>query len=207
MNLPMSESHQDELFVESKNSMWPKLLGGLSALVITALVFTGYALIRKRHAEDSGYLALSSPASTGDMKTPPKALIIVDEALLQGGKTTIGGIVRNTSPEKLERLAVELELKHRKDGAMETRLVSLAPAELESQQEGRYSLELKAQDYSSARLVALKAGPRSQALPYTTAVGQKRPPERLEPKTIVVGRPTGKGGEFLNSPDNPARVP
>lgn len=203
----MIESHHDELFAESKGSVWPKLLGGISALVITALVFTGYTLLRKRHAEDSGSLALSSPVSTAATTKPPRALIIVDEALMKGGKTTIGGIVRNTSAEKLEGLSVELELRHRKDGVIETRLVPLEPAQLESQQEGRYSLEVKAQDYSSARLVALKAGPNLLPLPYTTAQGQKRPPERLEPKTIIVGRPSGKGGEFLNSPDNPARVP
>ena len=41
---------------------------------------------------------------------------MVDDALLQGGKTIIGGTVKNTSGEKLEGLAVELELKRRKDG-------------------------------------------------------------------------------------------
>ena len=203
----MIESHQDELFVEPKSSVWPKLLGAISALLITALVFTGYTLLRKRHAESTGSLALSSSASSSEPAKPPKALIILDEALLQGSKTTIGGTVRNTSAEKLEGLSVQLELKHRKDGVTETRLVPLSPSQLDSQQEGRYSLELKAQDYSSARLVALKAGPGLQSLAYATAPGQKRPLERLEPKTIIVGRPAGKGNGFLNSPDNPARVP
>ena len=203
----MIESHHEELFVEPKSPAGLKFLAGLLALVVTGLVFGGYTLIRKRHAENSGSLALSSPGTTANMATPPKALIIVDEALLQGGKTIIGGVVRNTSTETLEGLTVELELKRRSGGALETRLVHLNPAQLNSQQEGRYSLELKAQDYSSARLVALKAGPNLAALPYTTAQGQKRPPERLEPKTIVVGKPSGKRSEFLNSPDNPARVP
>jgi hypothetical protein len=202
----MIESHQDELFVEPKSSAGLKVLAAIAALVITGLVFGGYTLLRKRHAEDSGSLALSSPASPIDTAKPPKALIIVDEALLQGGKTTIGGIVRNTSAEKLEGLSVELELKRRKDGGLETKLISLEPGMLEAQQEGRYSLELRAQDYSYARLVALKGGPNLSPLPYTTSQGQKRPLERLEPKTIVVGKP-GKGGGFLNSPDNPARVP
>lgn len=199
----MIESHQNELFVEPKRSAGPKLLAGLAALLITALVFAGYALLRKRHA---GSLVSSQQATTPTSK-PPQALIIIDEALLQGGKTTIGGVVRNTSSEKLEGLAVELELRRRKDAGIETRSIPLAPASLDSQQEGRYLLELKAQDYSSARLVALKAGPNSLPLPYATAQGQKRPLERLEPKTIIVGRPSGKGGEFLNSPENPARVP
>ena len=203
----MIESHQDELFVEPKSSAGPKLLAGLAALLITALVFTGYTLLRKRHAEDSGVLTLSSPVPVTTTAQPPKALIIVDEALLQGGKTTIAGTVRNTSAEKLEGLSVQLELKRRQGGTTEMRLLLLSPAQLEAQQEGRYSLELKAQDYSSARLVALKTGSSLQPVPYATSPGQKRPPERLEPKTIIVGRPAGKGGEFLNSPDNPARVP
>ena len=199
----MIESHENELFVEPKSSAGPKLLGGLAALLITALVFAGYALLRKRHA---GSLVSSQQATTATSK-PPQALIIIDEALLQGGKTTIGGVVRNTSSEKLEGLAVELELRRRKDAGIETRSIPLAPANLDSQQEGRYLLEVKAQDYSSARLVGLKAGPNSLPLPYATAQGQKRPLERLEGKTIIVGRPSGKGGEFLNSPESPARVP
>ena len=199
----MIESHHDELFVEPKSSAGTKLLAGLAAVLVTALVFGGYTLLRKRHANS---LAASQPAASAEVK-PPKALIIIDEALLQGGKTTIGGIVRNTSSEKLEGLAVEVELRRRRDAVIETRSIPLAPASLESQEEGRYLLELKAQDYSSAKLVALKAGSNALPLPYATAQGQKRPLERLEPKTIIVGRPSGKGGEFLNSPDNPARVP
>jgi hypothetical protein len=201
----MIDSHQDELFTEARRPVGPKLLAGVSALLITALVFTGYALLRKRHAQDSALLYPSAPGA--EPRKPPKALVIVDEALLQGGKTIIGGTVRNTSSEKLEGLSVELELKRRKDGGAETQLVTLEPAQLEPEQEGRYSLQIKAQDYSSARLAGLKVGPSLLALPYTTAQGQKRPPERLDSKTITIGKPSSKRGEFLNSPDNPARVP
>jgi hypothetical protein len=203
----MIDSPPDELFGERKRSATPMVLAGLSALLITALLFAGYALLRKRHAEDSGLASLSNSAQSVETRKPPLALIIVDEALLKDGKTTIGGVVKNTSAERLEGLSVELELKRRKDAATETQLVPLVPALLEPQQEGRYSLQLKAQDYSSARLVGLKAGSTLAALPYTTAPGQKRPPERLETKTIIVGKPASKGGEFLNSPDKPARVP
>jgi hypothetical protein len=202
----MLESPQDELFEEPKRSATPMVLAGISALLITALLFAGYTLLRKRHAEDSGLASLSNPAQT-EARKPPKALVIVDEALLKDGKTTIGGVVKNTSAERLEGLSVELELKRRKDATTQTQLIPLVPALLEPQQEGRYSLQLKAQDYSSARLVGLKSGSTLAALPYTTAPGQKRPPERLETKTIIVGRPASKGGEFLNSPDKPARVP
>jgi hypothetical protein len=202
----MIESHQDELFVESKRSVAPMALAAISALIITGLVFTGYALLRKRHAEESGSLALSS-TPTAEARKPPKALIVIDEALLQGGKTTIAGTVKNTSAEKLDGLSVELELKRRKDGVTEAQLLPLNPPQLEPEQEGRYSLQLKAQDYSSAKLIGLKAGPGLVPLAYTTAQGQKRPLERLETKTITVGKGSKKGGEFLNSPDKPARVP
>lgn len=204
----MIESPQDELFGEPKRSAMPMVLAGISALLITALLLAGYTLLRKRHAEDSGLTSLSNPAQSAETrKQPPKALIIVDEALLKDGKTTIGGVVKNTSAERLEGLSVELELKRRKDAMTETQLVPLVPALLEPQQEGRYSLQLKAKDYSSARLAGLKSGSTLAALPFTTAPGQKRPPERLETKTIIVGKPASKGGEFLNSPDKPARVP
>jgi hypothetical protein len=200
----MIDSRQDQVFVEPKSSAGPKLLAALSALLITGLVFAGYTFMRKRHAETT---ASSLPATTTAAPKPSVVLIIIDEALIKGGKTTLGGIVRNTSSERLEGVSVELELKRRKDAGLETRLVALDPPQLESQQEGRYLLELKAQDYSSARLVSLKAGPGLVPLPYATAQGQKRPLERLEPKTIIVGKPASKGGDFLNSPDNPARVP
>jgi len=198
---------EDELFAESKRSIVPKLLAGTAALVITALVFSGYALLRKRHAQEAASLSLSSQPPA-EPRQPPKALILIDEALPQGNKTIIGGIVKNTSADKLEGLSVEIELKRRKDGVAERQLLALQPDRLEPEQEGRYSLQLKAQDYGSARLVALKAGPNLVSLPYTTAQGQKRPPERLESKTITIGKPSSsKSGEFLNSPEKPARVP
>jgi hypothetical protein len=194
---------QEHLFEEPKRSSLPMVLAGIAALLITALVFAGYTLLRKRHA-DSG-LALNAAAPSEQVK-PPKALIIVDEALLKNGQTMLGGAVKNTSNEKLEDLVVELELKRRKDGGVETQLVPLSPATLEPEQEGRYALQLKAQDYSSAHLSGLKSGAAKTDLAFSTASGQKRPLERLEQKTIIVNKPS-KGGEFLNSPDNPARVP
>jgi hypothetical protein len=135
-------------------------------------------------------------------------LILIDDAVLKGGKTVLAGTVKNTSTEKLGPLTVELELKRRKDGGTEKKQVALEPAQLEPQQEGRYSIELQTQEYGSARVVALKGDAAALALRYTTAPGRKRAPERTESKTITVDkRPTAKGGEFLNSEDNPARVP
>lgn len=203
----MTDSHQDELFIEQKRSGAPAVLAGVAALLVTALVFAGYTLLRRRHAQSTASLVELSQPQTAEPRKPPKAVIMVDDALLQGSKTIIGGTVKNTSGEKLEGLSVEVELKRRKDGIAEKQLVALEPAQLEPGQEGRYSLELKIQDYSSARVVALKAGPNLALLPYTTVPGQKRPPERLESKTVKVDKPASKRGEFLNSPENPARVP
>jgi hypothetical protein len=203
----ITDSQHDELFIEPKGSLGAKLLAGIVALVITGAVLTGYTLLRKRHAEKAASVGPSSQALTPQPKGPPKALILVDDALLQGGRTILGGTVKNTSNERLSGLAVELELKRRKDAGAERKLVPLQPSELEPQQEARYSLELKGQEYGSARLVDLKVGGNSSSLAYTVAQGQKRPPERLESKTITVDRRPSKRGEFLNSPDKPARVP
>jgi hypothetical protein len=202
----MTDSFHEEIFAQPKSSLSLKVIAAIAALVVTVLVFVGYAYLRQRHAGDSA-LSLDSQKPAAEAK-PPKALIKVDEALLSGGKTTLGGAVKNTSKEKLSGVSVELELKRRKDGVAEKKLVMVEPADLEPDQEGRYSLQLQARDYSSARLVALRSGADSAPVPYTTAQGQKRPPERLESKTITVGkRPSSERGEFLNTPDNPARVP
>jgi hypothetical protein len=203
----MITDSEHELFAEPKGSLTPKLLGAGLALLITAGLFLGYTALRKRHEQNNAASVMAGGPQTAEPRKPPKALVLVDDALLQGGKTIIGGTVRNTSAEKLGDVSVELELKRRKDGVAEKRLVALEPPHLEPQQEGRYSVQLKPQDYGSARLVALRVGPNSLPLPYATAQGQKRPPERLESKTITVGKPPSKGGEFLNSPNNPARVP
>lgn len=203
----MIDSHQDELFVEAKPSFGPKVLAAVAALVITAIVFAGYAILRKRHAQNTGSLTNDLQGAAAEPRKAPKALILVDDALVQASMTIVGGTVRNTSPEKLEGLSVELELKRRKDGTAEKKQVTLEPSDLESQQEGRYSLQLQAHEYSSARFVALKSGANFSPVPYSVAQGQKRPPERLESKTITVDKRPSKRSEFLNSPDKPARVP
>ena len=202
----MTDSLHEQLFVEPKGSFGLKLIAAISALVVTIAVLVGYTYLRRRHAINAG-----APASTAqalsEPKKSPKALILVDEALLQGNKTIVGGTVKNTSAERLDQVAVELELKRRKGGQTEKRLVELQPAQLEPGQEGRYALEVKNQEYGSARLVGLTVGPDSRLVAYTSGPGQKRPLERLEGKTIIVERTQAKRGDFLNSPDNPARVP
>lgn len=203
----MTESLREGLFVEPKSTFGLKLIAAISALAVTIAVLVGYAFLRQRHVNNAAAQPSSSQNSP-EPKKSPKALILVDEATLKANKTIVGGSVKNTSTETLRQVAVELELKRRKDGSPEKRLIGLVPSQLEPAQEGRYSLELISQEYGSARLVGLKSGTDATSIAYVSGPGQKRPPERLESKTVIVDRPsTSKHGEFLNSPDNPARVP
>jgi len=198
----ITESNREEVFIEATESSSMKVVAALAALIITAALFLGYVYLRKRQAQ-----AAAPTVATAQPKPSPQALILVDEALIQGSNTVLGGTVKNTGAEKLNTLSVELELKRRKDGRAETRLVPLTPADLDPAQEGRYSLQLKAQDYIAAKVTGLHKS-NSLTVPFTVAPGEKRPPERLDSKTIVVDKPApGKRSEFLNSPDNPARVP
>lgn len=203
----LTDSVDSELLQEEKASFGRKLIAGLLALVFTATVLFGYLYFRNRYLKQD--LSESQPraASTNAPKGPIKAHILMDEALLKGGQTILGGSVKNTSQETLSGLVVELELKRRTGGTSERTTVPLTPGQLEPNQEGRYSLKLPAQQFSAVKLVNLTSEPNATKLAYTTGVGQKRPLEKVEPKVVVVPRPPSKGGEFLNSPDNPARVP
>ena len=198
----MSNSFHEELLLEPKTSTGPKIIAAIAAVVVAALLLGGYFMLRQRHAEK---VAASIPVA--EPRPEPKALILVDDATIGGGKSTLAGTVRNTSNGALSNLQIELELKSRKGAGAETRLVPVEPADLQPNQEGRYSIQLPVQDYASARLIGLKSG--NELVPYTTGQGQKRQPERLESKTITVDKrpPGAKRDEFLNSPDNPARVP
>lgn len=201
----MITEDREEVFIKATESSGLKIAAAVAALLITAIVFVGYGYLRHRQAQAAA--AVQQAVST-QPKAPPQALILVDEALLQGANTVLGGTVRNIGNAKLGGLSVELELKRRKSDTVERKQVPLTPADLETSQEGSYSLQLKAQDYISARVVALRTGSQDAVVPYTLAHGDKRPPEKLESKTIKIDKPApGKRSEFLNSPDNPARVP
>jgi len=202
----MSQFTEENLFAEPRSSATLKLVAVFAALAVTVLVFVGYTTLRKRHAEDAA-LSIEASQPKAQPKPSPKAVIFVDEALLKGGMTTLSGVVQNTSSEDLGPLSIELELKRRTGGVTESKLVDLQPSLLKPQQQGRYSVQLKAQDYGSARVIALRSTSDSSSIAYLTEQGQKRPLERLDPKTVVVDKPRSKGGEFLNTPDNPARVP
>jgi hypothetical protein len=204
----LTDPTHTELLIEEKRSTGRMVIAAVCALIVTGIVFGGYTYLRKRTTQQRlAAVAAQAPPPSDTPRGPAKAHILVDEALLKGGQSIVGGMVRNISAEKLTGLTVALELRRRKDGSLEQTSAAVEPHELEPTQEGRYSIKLPAQQYISVRLAGLKAGTDSAFLAYTTASGQKRPPERNEAKVVIVPRSESRGDGFLNSPDNPARVP
>ena len=195
--------HPQEAIARERESSKRKLLAVVCAVGLTAILLVAYGYIRKFHAEK--VLAENTPPPVVE-KGPPLAHVVVDEPTLEKGMTTIGGVVKNISKQDLSGVSVVIELRRRKDGGLEESALPVAPAQLQPDQEGSYSLKVSAQDFASIRLAGLKADPQSSLIAYSSSQGKKRTPERLEPKTIVVKR-AGKPVEFINTPDNPGRVP
>ena len=198
--------HPEQAVAREQESNKRKLLAAVCAVAVTALLLVGYGYIRKYHAQK--VIADNTPPPVADTgpKGPPLAHVVIDEPSLSKGMTTIGGVVKNISKQELTGLSVVLELRRRKDGGLEESILPVTPAQLQPEQEGSYSVTLLAQNVASIRLVGLKADPQSALIAYSSSQGKKRTPERLEPRTVVVKR-SGKPGEFINSPDNPGRVP
>lgn len=202
----IEQFHAEQAIAREKESSRRKLLAVVCAVGLTALVLAGYAYIRRFHAAKVAANAVQpAPVTTGP-KGPPLAHILIDEPTLDKGSTTFAGVVKNISERPLTGLSISLEL-HRNDGKVEQSLVPVDPAQLQPKQEGSYSVKLPTQTYGSIKLLGIKVESESSALiAYSSAPGKKRPPERLEPKIVVMKR-TVKPGEFLNTPDNPGRLP
>lgn len=186
------------------------------ALALTGGLFLGYMFLKKRHAEQvnaqvEAQRAAAQAAQVSKPTGPPVLQVFVDDAMLKGSQTVIGGTLLNISQETLSDLKVELELRTRKGGQVETRAVAVEPKDLAPQQQGRYSIRLSTQDYSHARLLKIRSGGHEEELAFKSAPGAQRPPEVIKPevKTIIVKQPPkrGKGEDFINTPDNPARIP
>ena len=195
--------HPEEAIARERDSNKQKLLAVVCAVGLTAILLVAYGYIRKFHAEK--VLSENTPPLVVE-KSPPLAHVVVDEPTLDKGMTTIGGVVKNISKQDLSSISVVIELRRRKDGGLEESALPVTPAQLQPEQEGSYSLKVSAQDFASIRLAGLRADPQSSLIAFSSSQGKKRTPERLEPKTIVVKR-AGKPGEFINTPDNPGRVP
>jgi hypothetical protein len=181
------------------------MIGAVSALLVTALVFAGFLLLRSRQQQTVRAQQAQIHKST-EPKGPAKAQILVDEPLLNGDQTVLGGTVKNLSSENLTGLLVELELIRRKDAGTQRISVAVQPSQIAPQQEGHYSVQLRSADYSSVKLAGLNSGAGPTALAYTSAPGQKRPPEKIASKTIIVNQPSRPNNGFLNTPDTPGRI-
>ena len=194
----------DDLVMMPGRSKLALVVAIICALGISAALFAGYYYLQRRHAEKMR----ATQQSKASPNLPPEAQIYEDEALLKGAQAVIGGTVVNISQATLANLTVDLELKRRQDGTLETRSVAVEPGELAPDQQGRYSLSISSRDYRGARLLRLRSGARADDVPFKTAPGAQRPPEPpLPTRTIIKRPPPPSGEEFINTPDRPAKVP
>ena len=198
--------HQEEASAQQHDSNRRLFLGIICAVAVTALLIAGYAYLRRYHAERILVENQPPPVPEGTPKGPPLVHVVVDEPTLEKGFTVVGGAVKNTSDRELSDILVVVQMRRRKDGGLEEVALPVSPPVLQPQQEGGYSLRAPAQDFASIRLASVKVSPRQDLIVYSTSQGKKRPPERFEPKVVVVKR-SGKPGEFINTPENPGRVP
>jgi hypothetical protein len=198
--------HQEDAIEQQHDTNRRLLLGIVCAVAVAALLVAGFFFVRRYHAQR--ILAENPPpppATDSGPKGPPLAHVVIDEPTLEKGFTVIGGAVKNISDRDLSDLFVVIEMRRRKDGGVEDVALPVSPPVLQPQQEGAFSLRTAAQDYASIRLAGVKAEPQSTLVAYSSSQGKKRPPERFEPKIVVVKR-SGKPGEFINTPDNPGRI-
>jgi hypothetical protein len=188
---------------EEKRHSRRLLVGLLCALLLTGAVLGGYIYLRKRHERQ-----VAATVEADNKKKAPKVEVFVDDATVNGKTTLLGGTIHNISSESLHNLGVELQLRRRVGSGVETRAVTPDKTDLPPDGRSHYSLELPAQDYISVTFLRVIAGDNRAAVAFKALPGTPRPP--LDPpasKTVVVGRPAPKGEEFINTPNNPGRVP
>lgn len=181
------------------------VVGVLCALVLTGLVFGGYLFLRKRHERQ----VAAAAAAENLKKAAPKVEVAVDDAMIDGKKSVLGGTIHNISGETLHNVAVELQLRKRTGAGMETRVVTPEITELPPDGRTRYSLEVAVQDYSSATFSKVLEGQTRMAIAFKAFPGAARPAmEAPGSKTVLVGRPAPRSGEeFINTEKNPGKVP
>ena len=191
---------------EEKRHTRRLLLGVLCALILTGSVLGGYLYLRKRHERQ----VAAAVALENTKKAAPKAEVFVDDPMVNGKTTTLGGTIHNISNEALKNVAVEIQLRKRTGGGVETRVVTPEATELAPDARTRYSVEVQTENYISATFSKVLTGDNHLAVGFKAFPGAARPPlEAPAGKTIVVNKPTprGAGEEFLNSEKNPAKVP
>lgn len=189
---------------EEKRHTRRLLVGLVCALVLTGLVFGGYILLRKRHENQ---VAAATPVEV--QKKAAKVQVSVDDPVVNGNKTVLAGTVQNISNEALQNIAVELQLRRRVGSGVDTKTITPESADLAPGAQTRYSLEIATQDYIAATFSRVVGGSDRAAIPFKAQPGNAAPPmESPASKTIVVEKPRSKNkDEFINTPNNPGRVP
>lgn len=198
--------HPEVAINQEKESTKRKLLAVVCAVAITAVLLTGYALIRRYHERQKRASAAAAAQAEPTPRGPALAHVVVDEPTLEQNMTTIGGVVKNVSSRQLSGLSITLELRRRKDGKTEQAVLPVTPAQLQPQQEGEYAAKFSISDFASVKLAGVQADPQSTVIVHSSSQGKRRAPERLQPQ-IVIKKGSTKPGEFINTPDNPGRVP
>jgi hypothetical protein len=180
------------------------LVGVLCAVLFTGAVLGGYIALRKRHERQ-----VAAAAEAEVKRKAPRVEVFVDDALVNGKITTLGGTVHNISTENLHNIAVELQLRRRVGAGLDTRVVEPETTDLAPDARARYVIQVATEDYISATFSRVVSGSDRAAIPFKALPGNPRPPlDAPASKTIIVDkRSPGKGDEFINTPNNPGRVP
>ena len=189
---------------EEKRRTKRLLVGVLCAVLFTGAVLGGYMALRKRHERQ-----IAAAAEAEVKRKAPRVEVFVDDALVNGKITTLGGTVHNISTENLHSIAVELQLRRRVGAGLDTRVVEPETTDLAPDARARYVIQVATEDYISATFSRVVSGSDRAAIPFKALPGSPRPPlDAPASKTIIVDkRSTGKGDEFINTPNNPGRVP
>ena len=109
----------DNAGADESSSSSRTIVAALCALLVAGLVIGGYLYLRKRHARQTLLAIQAEQTPAVPPKGPPKAQILVDDAIREGDQTLVAGTIKNISNENLIQLSVELELIKRKSGAPE----------------------------------------------------------------------------------------
>ena len=188
---------------EEKRHSRRLLIGLLCALLLTGTVLGGYLYLRKRHERQ-----VAAAVEADNKKKAPKVEVFVDDATVNGKTTLLGGTIHNISNELLHNLGVELQLRRRLGGGVETRAVTPDKTDLPPDGKAHYSLELPAQNYISVTFLRVIAGDNRADVAFKALPGTPRPPlEAPAAKSVIVNRPAPRGEQFINTPNNPGRVP
>ncbi|HKP39086.1 MAG TPA: hypothetical protein VJT71_19665 [Pyrinomonadaceae bacterium] len=181
------------------------LVGLLCAFLLTGLVLGGYILLRKRHERQ-----VAAATAVEVKKKAAKVVVFVDEPIVNGKSTVLGGTVHNVSTEVLQNIAVELQLRRRAGSGVDLRAITPESPDLAPDARTRYSLEIPTQDYITSTFFRVVGGGDRAAIPFKAQPGNEAPPmDAPASKTVVVEKPRSNRGkdEFINTPANPGRVP